>query len=161
MIRAATPADAAAICGIWNPVIRDSLATFNATEKTPADIAQMIADKAAAGHAFLVAEVDQQRVGFGYLAQFRGGIGYRHSAEHTIYISAGAQGQGTGRALMDALCDHARAAAFHSLWAGVSAANPAAVQFHQRMGFKQVATLKEVGRKFDRWLDLILLQKML
>lgn len=161
MIRAATPADAAAICAIWNPVIRDTLVTFNPVQKTPDDITAMIADKAAHGFPFLVAQAQGALVGFATYGQFRGGDGYRHTAEHTIILGPAARGQGLGRRLMDALCDHARAGGMHSLWAGCSAANPEAIAFHTAIGFQHIARLPQVGYKFDTWIDLILLQKML
>ncbi|MFZ3581018.1 GNAT family N-acetyltransferase [Loktanella sp. DJP18] len=159
MIRDATADDAAAIAAIWNPVIRDTAITFNPVEKTAADVAAMIAERGPA-HGFLVAD-DDGVLGFATYAQFRGGAGYRHTAEHTVILNPRAQGRGMGRALMDALCAHAKARAMHSLFAGCSAENMGAVRFHEIMGFARVAVLPQVGRKFDRWIDLILLQKML
>ena len=159
MIRPAHPSDAAQICAIWNPEIRDTLVTFNSVERTPDDITSMIADK---GDGFVVFEGNDENVlGFAFYGQFRGGVGYRHTGEHTIVLAPAARGQGAGRALMDAICDHARNAGFHSLFAGVSAGNPDGVAFHARLGFDTVARLPQVGRKFDRWIDLILMQKML
>jgi phosphinothricin acetyltransferase len=160
-IRAATAADVPAIVAIWNPVIRDSIATFNAEEKSPAMVADMLSQKAAAGHAFLVALHHGQIAGFAHYGQFRGGIGYRHTAEHTIVLGENVRGQGIGRSLLAALEDHARTAGFHSLWAGVSGENVAGVAFHARAGFARVAVLPQVGRKFDRWFDLVLMQKRL
>lgn len=161
MIRPATPVDAAAICGIWNPVIRDTTATFTAIEKTPAGITALLADKAASGHPFWVSTAGDDITGFATYGPFRGGDGYRHTVEHTVHLAPAARGLGTGRALMAALCDHAAAQGMHSMWAGCSGDNPGAVRFHERLGFVQVAHLPQVGRKFDRWIDLILLQKML
>lgn len=155
-IRLATPADATAICDIWNPVIRDSIATFNSVEKTPDDVLSMYEDKPT-----LVAENRNLIIGFVTYGQFRGGVGYAHTAEHTIHLAPAARGQGTGRALMDAVCEHAKTGGFHSMWAGISAENTSGVAFHARLGFVQVACLPEVGRKFGRWHDLILMQKRL
>lgn len=159
MIRPATDQDAAAICAIWNPEIRDTLVTFNSVEKSPGDITGMVAEK---GSGFVVFEGNDANIlGFAFYGQFRGGVGYRHTAEHTIVLESAARGRGVGRALIGAICDHARAAGMHSLIAGVSAGNPDGVAFHARLGFEEIARLPEVGRKFDRWIDLIVMQKML
>lgn len=110
---------------------------------------------------FLVADFGGEVRGFVTYDQFRGGIGYRHTMEHTIILAPEAQGQGAGRALLLAAMEHARAAAVRSLFAGVSGENAAGVGFHAAMGFEQVAVLRGVGRKFDRWMDLVLMQKHL
>ena len=161
MIRDATPADAPGIGAIWNPVIRDTAITFNSAEKTEADIARMIHDRQQSGHAFLVAETAAGIAGFATYAQFRGGVGYARTMEHTILLSPQAQGQGLGRALMTAVESHARDAGAISLFAGVSAENPAGRAFHARMGFAEVAILQRVGFKFGRAMDLVLMQKFL
>ena len=161
MIRLAQPADAAAIAAIWNPFIRDTAVTFNPVEKSPADVAAMILDRQAAGHGVFVAEHQGHVAGFASYAQFRGGAGYARTMEHTILLSPAAQGSGFGRALMTALEDHARAAGIHSLIAGVSAENPAGRAFHAAIGYRAIATLPQVGYKFGRWMDLVLMQKIL
>ena len=161
MIRPATTMDAAAIAAIWNPVIRDSVATFNAQEHSTQAIAQMISERDATGHATFVALHDNKVTGFATYSQFRGGVGYKHTAEHTVIVAPRGAGAGLGRGLMEALCAHAAAAGIHSLWAGISGENTNGVAFHERLGFVHVATLPEVGRKFDRWFDLILMQKRL
>ena len=81
--------------------------------------------------------------------------------EHTVILSARAQGRGVGRALMSAIEDHARASGVHVMMAGVSAENPDGVAFHKAVGYAQVARIPQVGRKFGRWMDLVLLQKLL
>ena len=161
MIRAATPADAPAIAALWNPVIRDTAITFNPVEKTPDDIAAMIRDRQAAGYGFFVGERQGEVQGFATYAQFRSGAGYARSMEHTIILSPMAQGAGLGRALMTALEDHARTGGAHSLIAGVSAENPAGRAFHAAIGFQEIAVLPQVGHKFGRYMDLVLMQKFL
>jgi L-amino acid N-acyltransferase YncA len=157
IVRTATSADAASIAAIWNPQILETVVTFNSVPKSYHDVAAMIAQRPC----FLVLEIDQKLAGFASYDQFRGGIGYAHTMEHTIIFAAEASGRGAGRALMRALMDHARAADVHTLWAGVSAENSAGVAFHSALGFETVAVLPEVGRKFDRWMDLVLMQKRL
>lgn len=161
MIRPARASDAAAIAAFWNPFIRDTAVTFNPVEKSPDDIAAMIRDRQSAGHGLFVAVHQGLIAGFASYAQFRGGAGYARTMEHTIILSPAAQGTGLGRALMTALEDHARAAGIHSLIAGVSAENPAGRAFHAAIGYSEIAIVPQVGFKFGRWMDLILMQKIL
>lgn len=161
LIRAAGPSDAAAIAALWNPVIRDTPATFNSIEKSAADIAAMIQAKTEADHAFLLAEDGGEVLGFAAYGQFRGGIGYARTMEHTIILAPRARGRGLGRALMAAIEAHARRHGTHSMFAGVSAANAEGRAFHAALGYREVAVLSEVGFKAGRWLDLVLMQKML
>lgn len=157
MIRAAIPADAAGIAAIWNPVIRDTTITFNPDEKSVADLVALIRSP----DPMLVWAEDGQILGFARYGQFRGGAGYRFTSEHTILLAAERRGKGGGRALMAALADHARAAGRHSLIAGVSGENAPGIAFHAACGFKTIARLPEVGWKFGRWLDLVLMLKRL
>jgi phosphinothricin acetyltransferase len=154
MIRQATPADAPAIAAFWNPWIRDTAITFTATEKTPADIARMITDRPA----FLVTD---DLAGFATYTQFRAGDGYRTCMEHSIILAPGTRGKGRGRALLQALESHARAAGAHQFIAGISAENPAAIGFHTALGYTEIARIPQAGFKFDRFIDLVLMQKLL
>ena len=161
LIRAAKAADCAAILAFWNPIIRDTAVTFSSQEKTLQDLRQMLDDKAKAGHGFLVADLDGQVVGFATYGQFRAGVGYAHTMEHTVILSPKTQGRGIGRALMTAIEDHARRAGAHSIFAGVSMENPDAVAFHSKLGYSDGIVLPKVGFKFGRWMDLKLMQKFL
>lgn len=155
MIRPATPADAAAMAAIWNHYIRETTVTFLPDEKTTQDVAEVIA----LGNC-LVWDDGVLR-GFARYFQFRGGRGYAYTAEHTLLLAPDAGGRGIGRALLDAICAEAAAAGMHSMWAVVSGENEAAVNFHLACGFDSPVRLAEVGYKFGRWLDAIMLQKRL
>lgn len=161
ILRDAAPADAQAIADLVNPVIRDTTITFTSREKTALDVAQDIAAKRDLGHGFLVAGEAGSVLGVASYGQFRPGPGYARTAEHSITLAAGARGRGVGRMLLEALEDHARAAGMHVMIAAVSAENPGGVAFHDRLGYARVAVLPQVGWKFGRWLDLVLLQKQL
>ena len=156
-LRAAQAGDAAAIAGLWNAMIRDTLATFTTHEKSEAEVAGLIRDRA---EAFWVAE-ESAIAGFATFGPFRSGPGYAATVEHTVIVAPRAHRSGIGSALMDAVEAGARAQGKHVLVAGISSANPKAVAFHGARGFITVAQMPEVGRKAGRWLDLILMQKTL
>lgn len=161
MIRPALPSDCAAVAAFWNPMIRDTMVTFNSVEKTEEELHGTLASKARDGYPFLVAEEEGRVLGFATYGQFRGGVGYAHTMEHTIILAPAARGRGLGRALMAAIEEHARARGAHSMIAGVSGANPPGIAFHAAMGYAQVAVVPEVGYKAGQWLDLVLMQKLL
>ena len=162
LIRPATHSDAAAIAALWNPVIRDTLITFNAREKSAVDIRAMIDTKIGRRKRFSGGRKRRQRCwALPPTASSRSGVGYARTMEHTVVLAPTAQGKGTGRALMNAIEAHARTRGAHSMFAGVTAANPAGVAFHRACGYTEVATLHEVGYKSGHWLDLVLLQKFL
>ena len=157
-IRQATVQDAPGICDVWNPLIETTATTFTVDLKTPEIIAATIEARKGA---FFVALDTSQVIGFATYFPFRGGPGYRHTKEHSINLSPLAAGKGVGRQLMQSLERHAFESGVHSLWAGISSENPAGVAFHARIGFTHIARLPEVGFKFERWMDLILMQKIL
>lgn len=162
MIRPARTTDLPALLAIWNPIIRDTTVTFSSEEKTPESLAKMIEARRGAGREFFVAETGSGAVaGFASYDQFRGGNGYVHAMEHTVILGSEARGRGLGRALMEALEAHARGAGAHIMMGGVSGENAAGIAFHAAIGYVEAGRVREAGRKFDRWLDLVLMQKIL
>lgn len=162
MIRPARATDAPAIAAILNHWIENTAVTFNPVPKTDSDILDMITAKAAAGHAFLVAEdASGQLLGQASYGQFRAGQGYATCMEHSISLAPAAHGAGIGRALMTAIEDHARANGAHQMIAGISGENPQGRAFHERLGYRHIATVPQAGHKFGRFIDLLLMQKFL
>ncbi len=157
ILRDATSVDAGAIVEIWNREIREGVSTFNTIEKELGAIKAAIASEAV----FKVVEDNGIVLGFATFGPFRSGPGYVRTMEHTVYLAETARGKGAGRALMRALEVEAKARGVHVLVAGVGGENVAAVAFHKRLGFVEVGRMPQVGQKFDRWMDLVLLQKML
>lgn len=157
MIRPATPADAPAITEIWNRIIRDTTATFTTNEKDPCAIAAQIE----AGTPWWVALGNGRVQGHATYSQFRGGPGYARSMEHSIHLSDAAQGLGLGRALMLVLETHARAQGVHVMVAGISSENAAGQAFHARLGYTSAGRVLQAGYKWGRYLDLVLMQKIL
>ncbi len=164
-LRDADEGDLPAISAIYNSTIDDTTTSWADEPETLEHRQVWFAARREAGDPVLVAVDDPsgQVVGFTAWGWFRGEgtwPGYRHTREQTIHVAAGHQGQGLGRLLIDALVDRARAAGVHVLVAGVDSATEGSLRFHERMGYREVARMPEVGRKFDRWLDLVLLQRI-
>lgn len=158
-IRTAKLWDAEAIAGVWNQIIQKTEKTFNSIEMKPSDITAMIAEKGREGHPLIVAERNGIQ-GFATYGQFRSSVGYARTMEHTIIVRDGAQRSGVGRMLMERIEEIAKKNNVHSLVAGISGTNNAAILFHRAQGFVQVGRMPEVGYKFGRWHDLVLMQKM-
>jgi phosphinothricin acetyltransferase len=156
-VRPAAQGDAGAVAAIWNHYIRETVVTFNPVEKTEMEVAALIAGL----DPMVVVEEAGAVAGFARHFQFRSGEGYRFTREHTILLAPGIAGRGLGRALMVALVADAKARGMHSLFAGICEGNSDGIAFHARMGFAEVGRLPEVGYKFGRWFDLILMQKRL
>ncbi|WP_425092040.1 N-acetyltransferase family protein [Tropicimonas sp. S265A] len=160
-IASASAADAAGIAALWSGAIRDTDITFNSVEKTEADILALMAQRAEAGHAFLAVRDGAGVIGFAGYGPFRPGVGYARTVEHTIFLSDRARGHGLGRRVMAQIEAHARAGGAHSIWGGISGTNTDSIAFHEALGFSQMALLPEVGFKFGRLMDLVLVRKLL
>ena len=106
----------------------------------------------------LVAEVGGRVVGYSSYAPWRPRSGYRHTAEDAVYVLASHHGRGLASALVDALIVRARHDDLHRMVAMIESSNTVSIELHARRGFRVVGRLPEVGRKFDRWLDLTLMQ---
>lgn len=109
----------------------------------------------------LVAEHDGTVIGWTTSSTFRPKPAYRHTRESAVYVAPGHQGLGTGRALYDALLALLAGEGVHLVVAAVALPNPASLALHRACGFEEVGTMREVGRKFDRWIDLVWLQRRL
>ena len=165
-LRDAGEVDLPTILAIYNSTIDDTTTSWADVPETVEHRQAWFAARQAAGDPVIVAVDDETDdvVGFTAWSWFRGeGMwpGYRHTREHSIHVAAGHHGRGLGRLLIESLVDRARIAGVHVLVAGVDATTEGSLRFHERMGFVEVARMPEVGRKFDRWLDLVLLQRII
>ncbi|WP_461208876.1 GNAT family N-acetyltransferase [Desulfocurvus sp. DL9XJH121] len=161
-IRDAVAADAAAIRDIYNHEVARTTVTWNETPVDEAGRAAWIAARQGAGHPVLVAEgPDGEVLGYATYEEFRAFDGYRRTVEHSVYVREDCRGRGLGSALLAELIGRARGLGLHVMVAAVSADNQGSVRLHERLGFTQVGLMPEVGVKFGRWLDLVLLQLVL
>ena len=157
-IREAVRADLPVVAGIYEREAREGHATFD-VEGRPMDLWQQ--RLAAAGDHFLVAEETGVVLGWASSAAFRPKPAYVHTRETTVYVAPEAQGRGIGRALYDDLLARLDDDGVRVVVAGVALPNPASLALHAACGFEEVGVMRQVGRKFDRWIDLAWLQKVL
>ena len=160
-IRDATAADLVAILAIHNDVIANTTAIYSEDAATMADRERWFDDKRASNLPIIVADQEGVVLGFATFGAFRAWPCYRHSAEHSVHVGAAYRGMGVGRTLLGALVERARGCGVHVIIGGIDADNAASLALHGSLGFTRGGTLREVGRKFDRWLDLVFMQKML
>lgn len=153
MIRPATPDDAAAIVAIYNHYVATTVISFEERPVTPDEMAGRIGD-VMASLPWLVYEAGGRVLGYAYATKWRVRSAYRYSAETSVYVAPGEGGKGIGSALYQELLDQLRAREIHMAIGGIAQPNPASVALHERLGFEKVAHFKEVGRKFDRWIDM-------
>lgn len=153
-VRAASPADAAAICAIYNPYISSTTFTFEEAAVAESDMAQRIADVGTASLPWLVAEVGGKVVGYAYATKWRVRPAYRYSVESTVYVDRAFIGQGIGRALYEVLLDELRRLGLHLVIGGIALPNEGSIGLHEKVGFQKVAHFAEVGMKFGRWIDV-------
>ncbi len=155
-------AHAAAILALFNEAILHSTALYDYQPRPPESMTEWFRTKAAHGFPVIGAEDDSgQLAGFATYGVFRAGAGYRHTAEHSIYIHKAFRGQGLGLALMGRLIEAAARNRIHTLIGVLDAGNTASIALHEKLGFTLAGTLKEAGFKFDRWLDVRFYQRIL
>ncbi len=161
IIRKATKADLPAILDITNEAILHTTAIYDYDTRSMAAQEAWWADKEATGMPVIVAELDGKTIGFGSYGRFRPKEGYKFCVEHSIYLDTSARGQGIGSMLLRELIVLATKQGLHTMIAGIDADNEGSIAFHKKYGFVEVGRMPQVGFKFNRWLDLVFLQKML
>ncbi len=152
-LRHVTPADAAALCAIYNPYVRDTVITFEQSPVTTADMAARIRDYTAL-YPWLVAEIDATVVAYAYATRWRTRAAYDQTLESTIYVDKAHIGHGIAKPLYRQLLNELKACGVHAVVGCVALPNDASVAIHEKCGFVKVAHFPEVGRKFERWVDV-------
>jgi phosphinothricin acetyltransferase len=163
LIRDATDADLSAISDLYNALIPSSTATWTETLTTLTERADWLARQREEGMPVLVADDDGEVAGFTAYEHFRGEgkwPGYRATAELSIHVRESHWGRGVGRSLIEALIERAQNAGIHVLVAAIDGENEASLRFHERLGFVEVGRMPQTGQKFGRWLDLVLVQRI-
>lgn len=162
IIRNSLPDDIPAITAIYEHHVLHGTGTFEIDPPSCDDMASRRADVIDKGLPYLVATDGSQILGFAYCNWFKPRPAYRFSAEDSIYLAPEALGRGLGRSLLAELMQRAEAAGVRKLIAVIGdSANQGSIGVHQSVGFTHVGLLKSCGWKFDRWLDVVLMDKAL
>ena len=154
IIRPATAGDAAAICAIYNRYVTATTISFEEEPVAEAEMAQRIADVQGGALPWLAMAKGDRLIGYAYATKWRVRPAYRTSVETSVYLDPGCAGRGAGTLLYRALLGELRTRGLHLAIAGIAQPNEASVRLHEKLGFVKVAHFGEVGRKFERWVDV-------
>lgn len=160
IIRPCTLDDIPAICAIYNHYVEHTVITF---EEVPVTIEQMQERFTVytRSYPWLICENAGVVVGYAYASHWKDRSAYKHTAEVTVYLAHQATQKGSGSALYAELIEQLRTKGCHTLLGCLAIPNEPSTKLHERFGFKQVAHFADVGRKFDRWIDVGYWQKVL
>lgn len=161
-IEDATATDLPAILAIYNDAVEHTTAIWNETLVDLDNRRAWLAERQGQGFPVLVAhDAAGEVLGYASYGTWRSIEGFRHTVEHSLYVRSDQRGQGLGPLLMQALIERAKAAGLHVMVAAIEAQNSASIRLHERLGFTISGQMSQVGRKFDRWLDLTFMQLIL
>ncbi|MFD2907479.1 GNAT family N-acetyltransferase [Flavobacterium ardleyense] len=160
-IRTYSVADCPAILAIINEAILTSTALYDYLPRTLEHQIAIFEDKISKGFPIIVAEENNQVIGFGYYSEFRFREAYKFTVEHSVYADKNYIGKGVGKLLLTELIQLAKAQKLHTMIGVIDSENVASITFHEKFGFEKAGYIKESGFKFDKWLDSVFMQKML
>ncbi len=159
-IRLARVSDAEAIRQIYNAEVTGSTVTSDMVPRTLADQEEWLLARSGA-HGVLVAVDGDDVIGFASLSTYRGRPAYATTVEDSVYVHGEHRGKGAGKLLLEALIELATSHGFHTIVARIVGGSESSIALHRSVGFEMIGTEREVGRKFNRWLDVVLMQRML
>ncbi|MBX2921088.1 MAG: N-acetyltransferase [Chitinophagaceae bacterium] len=160
-VRLATDNDIQAILDIYNDAILHTTAVYDYAPHSFDMRKQWFETKKQQHFPVFVAEDNNEVAGFSSIGPFRAWAAYKFTVENAIYVKAGQQGKGIGSLLMQPLIAASKELGMHTIVAGIDADNGISLKLHKRFGFEEVAHFKQVGWKFDKWLDLKFMQLIL
>jgi phosphinothricin acetyltransferase len=153
MIRDCKPGDAGRVAEIYNYYVAKTVVTFDEEPVSVDEIARRI-EETTAEYPWLVYEEEGRILGFAYADRWKSRCAYRHSVETTVYLDPDLTGRGLGTRLYKALIDRLKNTSIHSLIGGIALPNDASIALHEKLGFEKIGQFKEVGWKFNRWVDV-------
>jgi len=154
VLRTAAAADGAGVARIYNHHVANTVVTFETEPVEAGEMGRRIEEALDASLPWLVADVAGTVAGFAGASKWKGRCAYRYSVESTVYVDPDHTGRGLGSLLYSKLIDEVRARGMHAMLGGISLPNDASVRLHEKLGFEKVGHFREVGYKFDRWVDV-------
>jgi phosphinothricin acetyltransferase len=160
MIRTATLLDAQSIAGIYNYYVAHTTVTFEEEPVTKEEMEKRMAE-VLEKYPWLICEQDGKILGYAYAGAWKSRCAYRYSVETSVYLEHGLSGRGIGSALYEELLSRLKDLKLHSIIGGIALPNEGCIALHQKFGFEKVAHFKEVGNKFNQWIDVTYYEKIL
>jgi len=161
ILRSFTKDDIAAITKIYAFYVENSAVSFDLVAPSEADIAKKYLGMVAQNHPLIIAEIDGMVAGFAYASSYRPRPAYRFTCENSIYIDPNMRGRGLGNLLMSELLKQAKQVGFNQMIAIITSDVGASIALHKKYGFEILGEFPELGYKFDKWHDIIHMQKKL
>lgn len=159
-VRTAQTEDVRAVCDIYNYYVKSSRVTFQEIPQAEDKVLERIEDSDP-GHPCLVAELNGRVVGYVYAGSWKKRSAYRYAVELGIYVENGLTGKGIGPQLLKNIIDRLKHTEIHCLIAGITLPNPPSIRLFEGQGFKKVGEFREVGYKFDEWINVGYWQKLI
>lgn len=153
--------DIPAITAIYRHAVETSVATFDTEAPGETFMADKFGHMLELGHPVIIAEQDARTIGYAYASIYRPRPAYRFTAEDSIYLAPEAQGQGLGTQLLSRLLDDSKAFGFKQMLAVITAERDNSIRLHEKHGFRMIGRYQALGYKFDRWLDIVHMQRAL
>jgi L-amino acid N-acyltransferase len=160
-IRRATVEDAEAIRAIYNAEVTGSTVTFDLVPRSSDEQVAWLVERSGAYAVLVAVDDDGTVLGFASLSPFRERPAYSTTVEDSVYVDRQRRAGGVGRALLEELVATATAHGFHAMIARIVGGHDASIALHERVGFEVVGTEREVGRKMGRWLDVVVMERLL
>ncbi|HEU5094587.1 MAG TPA: GNAT family N-acetyltransferase [Reyranella sp.] len=151
--------DVPAITAIYRHAVETSVATFDTEAPGEAAMAEKFGHMLELGHPVIIAEAEGKTIGYAYASTYRPRPAYRFTAEDSIYLAPEAQGKGLGSVLLGRLLEQSKAFGFRQMLAVITAERANSIRLHEKHGFRLIGRYEALGYKFDRWLDIVHLQR--
>ncbi len=161
IIRSYRPDDIPAVTVIYGHYVRETVITFETEAPDEAEMAGRFAAVAQKGHPLLIGEEDGAVVGYAYASTYRPRAAYRFTCEDSIYLAPGAVGRGIGSKMLKRLIEDSARAGLKQMLAVITAERENSIRLHEKHGFRMIGRYEALGYKFDRWLDIVHMQRAL